>query len=95
MRTSSHNLPIETGRYQNLNRNERFCSMCDLNEIGSELHVLFICSNNGLRAKREKLFNQIKSFLPQFSNLLLNDKLLYMLSCCDNDLTMNTTVVSS
>ena len=89
IRTSSHNLPIETGRYQNINRNERLCNMCDLNEIGSELHVLFICSNNDLKAKREKLFNKIQSFIPQFSNLSLDNKLLYMLSCCDKDLTLN------
>jgi hypothetical protein len=33
MRISAHNLNIETGRFYNLDRHERVCSMCNLNVV--------------------------------------------------------------
>ena len=33
MKCSSHKLMIEKGRYLNLERNQRICSMCNLNDI--------------------------------------------------------------
>ena len=41
LRTSNNGLPIETGSWLRIERNERKCSKCDLNEIGDQfsLHV--------------------------------------------------------
>ena len=41
-RLGSHFLPIETGRWTRLNRDERLCNTCG--EIGDEKHILFSCS---------------------------------------------------
>ena len=37
-RVSNHNLMIEHGRYQNIPRDERLCTVCDKNEIENEDH---------------------------------------------------------
>ena len=42
-RCSSHNLLIETGRYNRTNRNERICTLCNLNVIEDEFHFLLEC----------------------------------------------------
>ena len=36
-------LPIETGRWANILKQNRKCHLCNL-EIGNEFHYLFICS---------------------------------------------------
>jgi len=43
LRLSSHVLFIETGRHQNIPRNERICKFCTLNEIEDEYHFVLIC----------------------------------------------------
>ena len=40
LRISAHNLPIERGRYQKLERNEH---KCNSGEIGDEIHFLLQC----------------------------------------------------
>lgn len=42
-RISAHNLEIEKGRHENINRNERKCKYCTLNQIESEYHFLLVC----------------------------------------------------
>ena len=43
-RCSSHRLPIEAGRFYSIDRSERICDLCDLNELGDEFHYLFNCT---------------------------------------------------
>ena len=42
-RTANHKLPIETGRWDGTQVNDRICSLCVLNAVGSERHYLFDC----------------------------------------------------
>ena len=42
-RTSNHRLPIELGRYNEIVRKDRLCTLCQSNDIGDEYHYLFIC----------------------------------------------------
>ena len=42
-RLSAHKLEIETGRYNNIPRDERKCKLCNLNTVESEYHFLLIC----------------------------------------------------
>ena len=42
-RTSNHKLPIEVGRYVNLERKDRKCELCNVNDIGDEFHYLLVC----------------------------------------------------
>ena len=41
LRTSSHRLQIELGRYQGVPRHNRVCTKCSSNVIEDELHFLF------------------------------------------------------
>ena len=42
-RTSNHRLPIEVGRYHNIERKDRVYTLCSSNDIGDEYHYLAIC----------------------------------------------------
>ena len=42
---SIHKLRIETGRYDNLPRDERLCNLCNCNRIEDETHFLLDCSS--------------------------------------------------
>ena len=42
-RLSSHKLNIEVGRHNNIPRNERKCTLCNLNDIEDEFHFLLKC----------------------------------------------------
>ena len=42
-RISSHSLKIESGRYENVAREDRKCKNCNLNAIESEFHFLLVC----------------------------------------------------
>ena len=44
LRTSSHKLKIETGRWQNIERNSRLCQQCPGRFIEDEKHVTFDCT---------------------------------------------------
>ena len=55
--TTNTKLPIETGRWQNVIRENRFCSLCNNRQIGDEYHFIFEC----------KFFNQKrKEFLTAY-----------------------------
>ena len=57
-RLSNHHLPIETGRWRNIERSHRVCPLCNLNQIGDEFHYLYQCPI---------LDRQRKLFLPKWS----------------------------
>ena len=42
-RCENHRLPIVTGRYQNVERSNRICNLCQSRLIGDEFHYLFVC----------------------------------------------------
>jgi hypothetical protein len=55
-RSSSHKLQIERGRYNNVPRHERYCTLCNTNKLGDEFHFLLEC--NALDNIRRKYFEQ-------------------------------------
>ena len=44
-RTRNHRLPIETGRWRSIPRNDRKCQMCNLKDLGDEFHYVLKCPN--------------------------------------------------
>ena len=44
IRTCNHRLPIETGRWSNIDRHLRICTMCDRKSIGDEYHYIMECT---------------------------------------------------
>ena len=47
-RLSNHKLNIETGRYTGINRELRICDKCQLNVLGDEFHLCFVCTNQDI-----------------------------------------------
>jgi hypothetical protein len=43
-RICAHNLRIQTGRYDRVERNLRICQLCNSNEVEDEFHFLFKCA---------------------------------------------------
>ena len=56
IRISAHHFPIERGRYQNIERNDRVCTICDQNVMGNESHYVMFCSNKLMVEEREIFF---------------------------------------
>ena len=79
LRTSSHRLNIELGRYKNIPRSGRICLRCDSGEIDDEIHFLFKC--NTYNTQRNHLFETIEKSCGNFTGLNLENKLLWLLSC--------------
>ena len=59
LRTSSHHLKIETGRWSNITRENRLCTQCSKNKIEDEYHFLFECSRH--TTERKIAFETIKN----------------------------------
>ena len=69
-RTSSHSLFIETGRYENITREQRICQSCNMNKVEDEFHFLLVCPN--YRELRQKLFKPYFCHWPIYVNLKLS-----------------------
>ena len=52
-RTSNLHLPIETGRWYNIPREDRICLLCK-ETIGDEYHFLLVCKNENIITLRNK-----------------------------------------
>ena len=52
-RTTNHHLPVETGRWNNIEIKDRICNLCNSNKIGDEFHYILECT--ALSDKRKEL----------------------------------------
>ena len=51
-RCGNHRVPVVTGRFNGIERQNRICTLCNLNKIGDEFHYLFECPK--LESNRKK-----------------------------------------
>ena len=65
LRTSNLRIPIETGRWQNIPRPERICTLCH-KFIGDEFHVLFVCQHDSIVNYRNKYLPKYYTINPQY-----------------------------
>ena len=61
IRTRNHRLPIETGKWQKKQREERVCNLCK-SEIGDEFHYVLVCQT--LKNVRRQYLNKFFHVLP-------------------------------
>ena len=85
-RISSHQLRIETGRYENIPRNERICHFCTSNKIEDENHFLLDCK--AYSQIRDIFFSKLETKIPDFKSLshdtlisLLMNSSDYLINC--------------
>ena len=84
LRTSSHSLRIEKGRYHlpaALPPDKRSCWFCDDDSIEDELHFLFKCK---LYTSLQELTTHCCLLNPSFMHLSDLDKWKFISSCNDN-----------
>ena len=74
-RTCNHSLPIETGRYYNIERRFRLCQQCEQHELGDEYHYLCKCTNPVIVDARNRLLPNAFNFnFQRFCYFLQNLK---------------------
>ena len=86
IRTCNINIPIETGRWNNIPREERICTLCDSELLGDEFHYLYICKNENISTLRRKLIPNYYTVTPSIH------KMEYMLSLCHKQLLSNVAI---
>ena len=75
-RISSHNLPVELGRWDNTNKDKRICSKCIHNSIGDEVHYIFYCTAPELVRIRKLFTLEIKR---KYNNITNKEIMQYIL----------------
>ena len=76
LRLSSHQLSIETGRHRNIDRPNRKCTVCNLNDIEDEFHFTVICpAYEDLRKQYIPKYFYTRPSLYKFITLLNSTKL--------------------
>ena len=64
-RTGNHKLIIETGRWENIERTERICNLCNNHSIGDEFHY-FCLRMSCINWRSKKLFMSILLLALQY-----------------------------
>ena len=81
-RTANIKIPVETGRWKNIPKENRICTFCN-DGIGDEFHYLFVCKNYDINALRNK-------YVPTYySSNPTKIKLKGLLSFCHVELLSN------
>ena len=71
IRTCAHKLNLEFGRHRNVERSERKCRLCNLNEIEDEYHFILQCPlYNGIRIKFIKTYYHKRPSVLKLTQLL-------------------------
>ena len=83
LRVSSHNLRIETGRWQKNTPMQRTCKFCTNSLIEDEAHFLLNCSlYNDLRIK---LMSRVRDICPNYDNLPTDSaRLVFLMNSLDH-----------
>ena len=87
LRISSHRLPVESGRYNNVPFDKRTCKLCNLNEVGNEQHYLIQCSNTLFKEIRYSFIQKLHQINSSFSLFNDQDLFLYIISMKDRSIT--------
>ena len=88
LRCCNLKIPVETGRWVNIPREERICHLCH-NDIGSEYHYIFECSFPNVVDIRKK---HIPSYYTKYPNF---QKMIGLLSLCNVPVLKNLSLFIS
>ena len=82
LRTSSHNLEIETGRHQSKSVQERLCPKCNI--VGDEIHFVLQCTLND--HLRQKFIRKVETKYLHFTYMTLLEQYRFLLTSEDPQL---------
>ncbi len=77
-------LRIETGRFVNESREDRICTLCDLNSVEDQLHFLFHCPLYSIN--RNELYQKARIAITDWDTLSDTDKLIKLFSVMPRNL---------
>ena len=83
-RIGAHKLPVETGRYYNILREDRFCPLC-CDGVGNEKHYLTICNNPIIVSLRDSFYKKIGNGDPLFLSLSDERKINVLMTSNDHN----------
>ena len=69
LRSGTLALAIETGRYRQVNAEERLCKQCQWGSVEDELHFLFVCPKH--TGRRDELLRDITNLNAAFSSYVI------------------------
>ena len=78
IRVSAHPLMIERGRHLNMQRNNRYCPICNNGEIEDEKHFLLACS--GYIPQRQIFINKISNIINPLEYESIHNKIKYLMN---------------
>ena len=78
-------------RSEEISREERKCTLCELNEVGDEWHYISRCENNKIQVTRSKFIERVKNIQPQLADFQTSDLMKYCISMCDTSIHDETT----
>ena len=84
IRTSSHKLQIEVGRYKKIEANKRVCEECNSNKIEDEVHFLTSC--NAFTSQRNTLYEKVKMANANFIGMSNINKFVWLMSNEDEEI---------
>ena len=92
LRVSSHNLPVEVLRYnkkkEKIDRENRLCHICNMNQTGDEEHYLMQCQNAEISHIRKLFFEKIRNEVTQLGQFSEKNILDYCLNMNDEKTQM-------
>lgn len=87
LRCGSNRMPINWLRKFNVDRDKRICSLCKDNKLGTELHMIFECSNTEINKHRSTFLKLIYVHSLQLNQLNKEQLLIYLVKCVEKELT--------
>ena len=82
-RISAHMLPVESGRYKGVSRENRLCNMCNSSDIGDEKHYFSHCDNVDNSIKRENFLKSLSIYAPNTQSIDTDE--FFRQVFCSND----------
>ena len=85
LRISNHKLLIETGRYNNVPRSDRLCTICGHN-VEDETHFLFHCPRYS--SLRDNFFSKIDHVISNPKQLSISTLIVQLMNSTDYYINM-------
>ena len=86
LRCSNFRFPIETGRWNDTPKDERYCHLCVSGSIGNEYHYLFECTHQEIKNFRTR-------YIPNyFTENPSEVKMIGLISYCNGKVLNNLSI---
>jgi len=85
IRCTYNHFPVNQLRKKGIDRDERYCHLCNAGLIGSELHVTMFCRDERVTSCRNDLVSVLKTLSTQIIQLTKEQLFNYLVQAVDSD----------